>query len=482
MSELDVLVLGGGISGLSIAHCLARSGQNVEVWEGSERTGGKIQTVQKQGYQLENAASMVMNFRSEMDYFLNTAHLQSKKISRAPGSRRYVLHNDALYPVPSNIRGLLTTSLFSTAGKLRLLSEPLIPRGCTHHESVADFVARRLGREFLEKVFEPYIAGPLASDIDLAEANTTMPRLTALEKKYGSLVLGALLRKLSCRGSAGRPQIFSFAGGMATLTQNLASQGGFRLRSNLHGVEIWPVSNGWMSRGVAGDTTHTTFSRQLVVSTPADAAANIVSGLDSELARLLRAIEYAPLKIVHTGFNRSDIRHPLNGSGFLVPRRSKFTANGCLWMSSLFPSHAPQDQVLFSSYLGGRRNPDAVGWDAERSLDNVMPMLNALLGIKKEPQMLHIKSHQRALPLYHGAYSQRLQDIEQRLSGLPGLYLEANYKGGVSIRDRILRAEQVAQRIVRHKYRLQGETGSSRKPAFIADFDPLAAAVGGVSR
>jgi oxygen-dependent protoporphyrinogen oxidase len=392
-----------------------------------------------------------MNFRSEVDPFLRSAGLEASKRARAPTATRYVLDADRLVEVPSGLGDLLRTPLFSTRGKLRLLAEPLAPRGCNPHESVAEFVTRRLGKEFLEKVFEPYVAGPLAGDVDLAEAHATMPRLTALEKRYGSLALGALLRKVGRRGSAGRPEVFSFSGGMATLPEILARQGGFRVRDRLRVSEVWPVSGGWMTRGVMGDTPRTTFSRQLVLSTPADAAADLVGGLDAELARQLRAVEYAPVNVVHTGFDRTKIGHPLNGSGFLVPRRSGFAPNGCLWMSSLFPDHAPEGRVLLSSYLGGARNPAASGWDATRTLDAIMPMLRAVLGIKAEPDMLHIESHARALPLYHGAYSQRLAAMDRRLAILPGLYLEANYKGGVSVRDRILCADLAASRILRQR-------------------------------
>jgi oxygen-dependent protoporphyrinogen oxidase len=449
MSELDVLVVGGGISGLATAHCLARSGLKVEVWEGADRVGGKIRTVEKEGYQLESAASMVMNFRSEVNDFLHTAGLDSSKCTRAPGSRRYVLDQGRLCEVPSSLSDLLTTPLFSKLGKLRLLAEPFLPRGGNPQESVAEFVTRRRGKEFLEKVFEPYLAGPLASDVDLAEAHATMPRLAALEKRYGSLAIGALLKKLGQRGSAGRPEAFSFTGGMETLVDTLASQGGFRVRNKLQVSEVWPVRGGWMTQGVIGDISHTTFSKHLVLSTPSDAAAGLIDSFDHELARLLRAIEYAPVNVVHTGFDRARIRHPLDGSGFLVPRRSGFAPNGCLWMSSLFPNHAPKDQILLTNYLGGARNPAAVEWDATRSLDSVMHMLRASLGIKADPDMLHIESHARALPLYHGAYSRRLVAINRRLDVLPGLYLEANYKGGVSVRDRILCAERVANRIFR---------------------------------
>lgn len=449
MNTLDVLVVGGGISGLAIAHNLASSGLRVEVWEGAERVGGKIQTVVKQGYQLEQAASMVMNFRSEIDPFLRNTGLETSKHQRSPSSTRYLAEPDRLVKVPTGIRELLTTPLFTTAGKLRLLAEPLAPRSDKPDESIAEFITRRLGKEFLDKVFEPYVAGPLASDVNLAEARATMPRLIELEKSYRSLALGAIVRKLSHRGHAARPEVFSFSGGMETLAQKLAGEGRFQVRNNMQVSELWPVKDGWMTRASTEDGARTVFSRQLVLSTPAPAAATLVEELDLELARQLRGIDYTPISIVHTGFKRSQIRQRLDGSGFLVPRQSGYTPNGCLWMSSLFNDHAPEDKVLMSTYLGGARNPAAASWDTQRSQAVVMSMLGSLMGIKSDPDMLHVVRHTKGLPLYHGAYSQRLAAISDRLGRFPGLHLEANYKGGVSVRDRILCAEKTACRILR---------------------------------
>lgn len=478
MSALDVLVVGGGISGLAAAHCLARSGLGVELWESSDRVGGKIRTVKKEGYQLERAASMVMNFRTEVDQFLLTAGLESAKRARAPGTRRYVSGADQLYEVPTSFGELLKSPIFSTGGKLRLLLEPLVPRGMNSRESVAEFVTRRLGREFLEKVFEPYIAGPLANDVDRAEALATMPKLVALERRYGSLALGAILRKAWSRGGSKRPDVFSFAGGMESMVETLASQGGFPVHNKMQVSEVWPVSGGWVTRGMAGDNPRTIFSRQLILSTPPDAAANLVSGLDTELSRLLRNIEYTPVNIVHTGFSRDRIRHPLAGSGFLVPRNSDFEVNGCLWMSSLFPDHAPEGKVLLSSYLGGARNPAAADWDGDRSLNAVMQMMGTLLDIKVDPDMLHIESHTRALPLYHGAYSQQLAAIDRRLKSLPGLYLEANYRGGVSVRDRILRADVVARQILRQRDESFRQNASVHIPAIAQNIPPASTTAG----
>jgi oxygen-dependent protoporphyrinogen oxidase len=265
---------------------------------------------------------------------------------------------------------------------------------------------------------------------------------------------------------------------METLVATLASQGGFRLRNNLRVSDIWPVQGGWKARGSDGAKGRSMFARQLVLCTPADAAASLVNLLDPELARLLAAIEYTPVNIVHTGFDRSKIRHPLDGSGFLVPKDSRFGPNGCLWISSLFPGHAPADKVLLSNYLGGARNPAVADWEASRCLDSVMHMLHRLLGISADPDLLHIETHARALPLYHGAYSQRLQAIEQRLRGLPGLYLEANYKGGVSVRDRILCADALARRILQQRARKMQQSNNMQNPEGVSDIAVAPATAG----
>ena len=171
MIERDAVIIGGGISGLAVAHTLARAGLGVELWESADRIGGKINSAAQEGYILDDAASMVVNFRDEVEQFFVDAGLASCKLPREPGLRRYVLNGRRLSEVPSSIGVLLRTPMLSTLGKLRLLAEPLVARGSNPHESVADFVARRLGTEFLEKAFEPYLAGPLASDVEQATPN-----------------------------------------------------------------------------------------------------------------------------------------------------------------------------------------------------------------------------------------------------------------------------------------------------------------------
>jgi oxygen-dependent protoporphyrinogen oxidase len=210
MSDLDVLVIGGGISGLAVARLLAQRGLRAEVWEKEARPGGKIATDQRDGYLTERAAAMVLNFRPEVSRFMRDFDLTESRIMRDGAANRYLVDHGRLLSVPLKIGAMICSPLWSTRGKLRLLAEPFIPRGKNENETVAEFINRRLGSEVLEKAMGPFITGPLASDPDMASALATLPRLTALEKRYGSLTLGVFVHRVLRRRTAVETEAFSF--------------------------------------------------------------------------------------------------------------------------------------------------------------------------------------------------------------------------------------------------------------------------------
>lgn len=457
--ELDVLIVGGGISGLCTAWWLAQYGLRVQVWEKSARAGGKIKTNMHNGFQTEQAASMIMNFKAEVDEFFSQSGLEAQKAQRLlkAQSSRYLIHQGKIHPLPMTIAGLFFSPMWSTSGKFRLLMEPFISKALHDNETVSEFVIRRFGQEFLEKAMEPFIAGTLASDPDLACAQHVIPRLTALEKRFGSITAGIFAHKITGKRTARNPQSFSFKAGMETLPQHLANDPNIGFHANInvqklihhkqHKKDYWEV----FASSPDGDR-HCT-AHHVILCSPAHSAAQLLKPLNTQLSELLTSIQYAPLSVVHLGLERSAIKHPLDSVGFLVPRQEqsngKLTINGNLWMSSIFSGRAPDNSVLLSSYLGGARHPDAIKLSSQESIDQVMHDISSLLGIKNctTPLIGHVDKHHKALPMYHGNYHQILQLIEQELLSLPGLHLEANYKGGVSVRDRIVSAKQTAAKI-----------------------------------
>lgn len=448
MSDIDVLVIGGGISGLSVATSLVHRGLSVELWESSARPGGKIDThTDAAGYVTERAANMVANFRPEVNRFIEQSNLVARKVVPAPVAQRYLIKDDRLVTVPTKLAAMIGSPIWSLTGKLRLLAEPFIRKGGRDDETVSEFITRRLGREVLEKAMGPYVSAVLASDPDVANARSVLPRMTALEARYGSLTLGILAHKILRRRTAVPHETFSFKGGMSTLVAGLVNHPGIRFRPGHSAVELSRRRSCWRVTGSASGTDVSLRARQVVLSVPASAAAELLRPLAPDLAKLLRGIEYTPLAVVHTGFDRHCVRHPLDGTGFLLPRASGNAVTGCLWMSSLFPGCAPQDRVLFTNYLGGARLPQAAEWDDQRSVDATLQVIAPLLNIHGEPDMVRIDRHQQALPLYHGNYCARMNSVTDRLQQLPGLHLEANYRGGVAVRDRIVCAQNAAQRI-----------------------------------
>jgi len=448
MSDIDVLVVGGGISGLATATSLVHEGISVELWESSHRPGGKIAThTDVHGYATERAATMVMNFRPEVTRFIEQSNLVAKKAMLAPVVRRYMLHDGKLATVPTDLAAMISSPIWSLSGKLRLLAEPFIRKAAYKNESVSEFISRRLGREVLLKAMEPYVSGVLASDPNLANARAVLPRMTALEERYGSLTLGILAHKIRRKRTAMPRESFSFQGGMSTMVESLVNNPGIGFRSGHTAVELNKQGSYWQVTGSASGKELSVRARQVVLSVPADTAAQLLDPLDRSLAKLLRGIQYTPVSVVHTGFDRRSIKHPLDGTGFLIPRRAGVATTGCLWMSSLFPGCAPQDRVLLTNYLGGARLPEAAEWDDERSLTEILNVITPLLNIRDEPEMLRIDRHYRALPLYHGNYHARMKTVTDCLQQIPGLNLEANYRGGISVRDRIACAHIAAKRI-----------------------------------
>ena len=463
MREIETLIVGGGISGLATAWQLDYLGNDVEVWESDSRIGGKIKTDQNDGYITEQAASMVLNFRPEVTQFLEESGLENHKLLRTPSAKRYLINNGHLQEMPMKMAGMLFSPIWSLPGKLRLMLEPFILKGGGEHESVADFIRRRLGNEMLDKALGAYISGTLASDPEQADSYSVLPHLTALERNYGSLTAGVFARKVINKKKASITEGFSFEGGMTTLVQRLSDQLGSRIHTTFEITEISPHKKGWIVNAVTPNGEQSCYAKRLILSTPAAVTARLIKPLNTELHQLLNEIEYAPLSIVHLGYHRNNIQHDVEGTGFLTPFNEKLKLNGSMWMHSLFSERAPKNRVLLSNYLGGSRHPEVVNWSEQDQVEIVHKALKSLLGIKGDPEWVRVNMHKQALPLYHGAYTVRQQAIKRQLESMPELYLQANYLGGVSIRDRIVCARTLAKQLNTNTQVLTPETYKSAK-------------------
>ncbi len=441
-----IVVVGGGISGLAAAYGLMKEGFDVTVLEKGKRGGGSIRTGMEEGFLYEYGPNSTMNSNDEIDSLCRDLGLENERIFGSERSkRRYILRGGRLHPLPAGIFDFLTTQLWSAKAKLRLLVEPFIGRNRGGEECVAHFVSRRIGRELLDYAIDPFVSGVYAGDPERLSLKSTFPKMDELERRYGSLIIGAVAKAV--KGGGGRERkkgLFSFRKGMETLPRTLVQVLGSRFRS---GVEVEGL-------GRKGDVYVLTLAGggkveadEVILSAPAYEVARILSDVAPEAAEDLAGIEYAPVAVVYVGFRREDVSHPLDGFGCLFPRKEGRRVLGSLWSSSLFPGRAPEGMVSLTNFIGGAGRGEIVELSDGKLLRLVLEDLKDVLGLKGDPAFVRIIRHRRAIPQYNLGHGGRLERIEAALETLPGIHLLGNYLQGVSVADCVMNGTKKALEI-----------------------------------
>ncbi|UCH52406.1 MAG: protoporphyrinogen oxidase [Pseudomonadota bacterium] len=441
----DILIIGAGISGLASACFLKERGHNVRVIEAAAEPGGCMRTVTHKGYLIEAGPNSTLSKGGAFDDLVRVAGLEAELIEgNVLAKRRYVVKHGVPTPLPGSPPAFFKTSLFSVRAKFRLFAEPFIGRAKTE-ETVAQFVRRRLGQEFLDWAIDPFVSGVYAGDPDKLSARAATAKVYALEAEHGSLIRGALARAL--RGKASGPQprgrLVSFRAGMQALPRALAMKLGDALQCDAGATALTRNANGrWQV--TAGTTVHE--AEHVVLATAAEQAAALVEPLDAALAAEMRAIYYPPVASVALGFARAQVRHPLDGFGMLIPSRERLKTLGALFSSTLFPGRAPAGEILLTAFIGGARNPSIAELSEAAIVEQVLADLRALLGIDGEPTMVLVNRWARAIPQYELGHLERIGRIDEALAKWPGLHTRANWRDGISVADCISHAQAFAAR------------------------------------
>jgi oxygen-dependent protoporphyrinogen oxidase len=438
-SPCDVLVLGGGISGLTVAFLLARRGLRVTVLEAAPRVGGALETLADGPWRFEMGPNTVLEGNADVTALISACGLDGEKIVAAPSARkRFLWKGGRLNALPGGPGGFLRTPLFSLGAKLRLLREPWIPRidGADREETIAAFVRRRLGPEFLDYAVGPFVSGVYAGDPDRLSVRWAVPRIAALESAHGSLIRGALAKRKDPRPGGA---MISFREGLDALPRRLAREIG-DVRTGVFCRRLG--RSGGLFVAETGDGLIA--AERVVLAVPADVAARLLDDLTGGASRLFAEIPYAPVAVVSLGVRREDVAHPLDGFGFLVPRKEGLNVLGCLFPSTLFPGRAPEGHAALVAFVGGRTNPEIVTRGDEAIYQTVREELGRALGLRGEPVFHHVRRWPRAIPQYelgHGRFVARAEEIEK---DFPGLRISGNFLRGISVPDCIRNATALA--------------------------------------
>ncbi len=436
------IVVGGGISGLALAWFLQRRGMSVTVLEASGAPGGTIRTVERDGFLVDTGPTSTLYRGGALGELIAGVDFERELIEADPRARRYIVKNGTLVPLPSGLSSFFRTPLFSARAKLRLLGEPFHARARAE-ESIAQFVRRRIGPEFLDWAVDPFVSGVYAGDPERLSVRAAIPRLYALEAEHGSLFVGALARAI--RGSPGGPQprgrLISFQHGMQTLPRAVAKSlgGAMQLNAPVTAVERLP-SGDWVVRTPIGEHR----APQIVLAVPAHVTARLVASVSAELARELDAVVYPSVASIALGFRRGQVSHPLDGFGALFPRRLQRQTLGVIFSSMIFPNRAREGDVLLTAYIGGRRNPTIRDLADSAIIERVLADLRPLLGVHGDPIFQGVTLWPQAIPQYELGHTERVARIDAALGRLPGLHFRANWRDGVSLADSVHHAKLLA--------------------------------------
>ena len=464
----DIIVIGGGISGLAAAHRLtelSRTGSTayrVTLLEASDRLGGVIATEHADNLLLELGPDSYITDKPAALRLCERLGLADRLIAPQHGALKlYTVHRGALEPLPegfllmapTRVGSVLRSPLFSWGGKLRMGLEPLVSRRPDGgDESLASFVRRRLGREVLDRVAQPLIGGIYASDPESLSLAAAMPRFPEMERNHGSVILGsrqAQKRRAQAAGETGaRWSLFvSIDGGMEVLVRRIEETlgpGVVRLGETVRELSWNPDARRWRV-----DTGHGSVEGDAVICTlPAFAAAQALAPLDSDLAGELGAIPFSSTATINLAYRRSDIAHPLDGYGFVVPHVEHRKIMACTFSSVKYAGRAPEDTALLRCFAGGALQPDLLDQPDELLEAQVREDLEALLGISGTPILCRTTHYPDCMPQYNVGHLDRIERIEARLKRFPTLVLAGKSYRGVGIADCIHGGETAAEGIV----------------------------------
>lgn len=449
-----VAVIGAGITGLTAAFYLKRQGVPVIVYEAGDRVGGVIRSLRLDGYLAEFGPNTLLETSPKIGQLVRDAGLAGRRLDPAPRAEaRYLVRNRRPIAMPGSPLGFFATKLFSTRAKLALLREPFIPpRADGQEESIAQFVKRRLGQEFLDQAIDALVAGVYAGDPYRLSVPQAFPKLAQLEARYGSLlkgqVLGARERKKRGEIAKDRAPKFSFDEGLEVLPQTLSESLNDSIRLNTSVTKVSRSAEVWKLE-LRRDGKESVAEHSAVIF--AGTAYRLAElGLEAEAPldlTVFSEIRYPPVASVVLGFRREDVSHPCEGFGMLIPRIEGFKILGTIFSSSLFPNRAPAGHLTLSSYVGGERFPELASLPSSELCALTREDLRVLLGVRGKPTFQHTVLYPRAIPQYnvgYGRYRQTMSDIETKA---PGFFLAGHYRDGVSLSDSIVSGCNAADRL-----------------------------------
>jgi oxygen-dependent protoporphyrinogen oxidase len=430
---MRVIVIGGGITGLAAAYELAVRNVPFVLLETSERLGGLIFTEKINGFTIDAGADSMLVQKPAAIALCNELGLAGELMPSTPPRTAFVHARGHLFPLPSPSIFGIPTDAAALADYARLLGtapdaiQPIPDNtdGMNEDESVASYYRRRFGAATVDLIAQPLLGGIHAGDVESLSIKSVAPRLLDADRKGLST---------AARPAASGDGLFrALAGGMGDLVAAIER------RLPQHSVRLGAPATALVRHDSAWRVTTPSDAfdaSAVIIAAPAHSAAQLLTRIDADAARVCGEIPYASTVSVAFAWPRAAIAHPLEGSGFVVARRqSLLTITACTWVSSKWQHRAPKGMVLIRAFLGGINEPHLVNASDDDLIAIASRDVTSVLGISGAPVLTRVVRWIRAGAQHNVGHAAKVARLESRIAGLPGLFLAGSGYRSIGVPD-----------------------------------------------
>lgn len=460
-----VVIVGGGITGLSAAFYMQKAAREqnlpieVTLIEATNRLGGKIQTVRRDGFVIERGPDSFLIRKKSMDTLANDLGLGEDLVRNATG-QAYILVNGRLQPIPGgSVMGIptkvgpfLKSDLFSLAGKLRAAGDFILPRsGVEGDQSLGHFFRRRFGAEIVENLIEPLLSGVYAGDIDHMSLQSTFPQFHEVEKKHRSLILG--MKKTTPKqvpqkdghGASQKGAFHSLKNGLESIIEAAEQQ--LEPGTVRKGIRIESISKQGNQTVLNLNTGETIVADSVILTTGHMAASQLFAS--HGLLQGLKEIHTTSVATVALAFPEENVVQDTEGTGFLVSRSGDYSITACTWVHRKWPTTTPEGKVLLRAFVG-RPGEDAIVDLPDAEIERiVLEDLGKIITIKGKPDFSVITRFKEDRPQYRVGHRQRIDAARAELKReFPNVKLAGASYDGVGLPDCVNQGKAAVDEVI----------------------------------